>query len=373
LVRLLGRVEDAAVQRDVLRGIQEALEGRRQVPMPDGWPRVARKLAGSPDADVRQRALALSVLFGNRQALEQMRQLLVDRRAAVAPRQDALKALLDAKDARLVPALRALLADAAMRREALRALAAYGDKTTPQVILRHYRSFTAGEKADAIQTLSSRPAYAQALLDALETGRVRRTDVSAYTVRQLLAFHDAKISARLTRLWGTIRPASQEKAALMARYKKLLGSGALVGADPAHGRQLFVKTCASCHKLFGEGGDVGPELTGSQRANLDYVLENVLDPSAVVAKDYQMTVIGTKDGRVITGIIKAENDKSVTVQTQNEKIVLPKGEIESRAKSPLSMMPEGLWSNLSDDDVRDLVGYLASPSQVPLPKEGKGK
>jgi putative heme-binding domain-containing protein len=373
LVRVLGRTHDPAVQRDVLRGIQEALEGRRHVPMPEGWQTVAHALTASPDAEVRQRALALSVLFGDRQALEQMRQLLADRHAALAVRQDALKVLLDARDPKLVAALQALVADPAMRREAIRSLAAYGDRQTPQIILKQYASFTPDEKTDAIHTLASRPAYARALLDALEKGVIRRTDVSAFTVRQVLAFHDPKVSARLTRLWGTIRPASQEKAALMARYKKYLGSGALVGADPSHGRQLFAKTCASCHKLFGEGGDVGPELTGSQRANLDYILENVLDPSAVVAKDYQMTVIETRDGRIITGIIKAENDKSLTVQTQNEKIIVPKNEIESRARSPLSMMPEGLWKDLSDEDVRDLVGYLASPHQVPLPHGAKGK
>jgi putative heme-binding domain-containing protein len=373
LVRVLVRTRDPAIHRDVLHGIQEALEGRRHVPMPEGWRAVAHRLTTSSDAEVRQRALALSVLFGDRQALEQMRELLVDRHAVRAVRQQALQVLLEARDPKLVAALQALAADPAMRREAIRALAAYGDKATPQVILRQYASFTADERADAIQALASRPTYASALLDALERGRVRRTDVSAFTVRQILALHDPQISARLTRLWGTIRPASQEKAALMGRYKKYLGSGALVGADPAHGRQLFVKTCASCHRLFGEGGDVGPELTGSQRANLDYILENVLDPSAVVAKDYQMTVIETKDGRVITGIIKAENDKSLTVQTQNEKIIVPKSEIESRTKSPLSMMPEGLWKDLSDEDVRDLVGYLASPHQVPLPHEAKGK
>jgi len=93
----------------------------------------------------------------------------------------------------------------------------------------------------------------------------------------------------------------------------------------------------------------------------------LLDPSAVVADDYRMTVLQTKDGRVITGIVKQENDQVVAVQTQNELIAVPKTDIEERAKSSLSMMPEGLLSKLKDDEVRDLIGYLGSSAVAPVP------
>ena len=139
-------------------------------------------------------------------------------------------------------------------------------------------------------------------------------------------------------------------------------------ADLPKGRQVFVKNCASCHKLYDDGGDVGPGLTGSQRANLDYILENVLDPSAVVPREYQMNVINLQDGRSINGIIKAETDQAVTVRTANETIVVPKGEIELRAVSKLSMMPEGIFEKLTEPEVRDLVAYLRGKEQVPLPK-----
>ncbi len=130
---------------------------------------------------------------------------------------------------------------------------------------------------------------------------------------------------------------------------------------------MFAKTCAACHTLFDAGGKIGPELTGSQRNNLDYVLSNVLDPSAVLAKDYQMHQIVTNDGRVLSGIVKGEDDNAIRVQTATELVVVPKSEIETRRETANSMMPDGLLSSLSPDEVRDLVGYLASPSQVPLP------
>ena len=124
-------------------------------------------------------------------------------------------------------------------------------------------------------------------------------------------------------------------------------------------RRSSRKPARPCHRLFGEGGDVGPELTGSQRANLDYVLENVLDPNALVASEYQVTVLTTKNGRVLAGIIKQEGDRAITIQSQNERITLPKDEIETREKLSISMMPEGLLDTLGPQEVCDLVAYLA--------------
>jgi len=123
--------------------------------------------------------------------------------------------------------------------------------------------------------------------------------------------------------------------------------------------------------LFDAGKRIGPELTGSQRTNLDYVLDNVLDPSAAVARDYQMTQLVLADGRLLTGIVVEENDQTLTLQAPTERMTFAKADIEERQRSPLSMMPEGLLNSLSADDARDLVAYLASPQQVPLPAAQK--
>jgi putative membrane-bound dehydrogenase-like protein len=373
-IHLLGRLDDPDVQLDVLRGLQAALEGLRQAPMPDGWSAAARHLAASPKSEVRQRALHLSVLFGDREALAALRKLVTDRSASGPDRRDALQTLLARKDADLLPSLQALVGEAGpLRGLALCGLAAYSDSATPGLLLNHYKTLTEEEKADAIGTLTARPAYALALLEAVEAGRVPRKDLSAYTIRQMLSLKDKTLADKITKVWGTVRQASKEKAALTAKYKGLLTPGYLASADRSHGRIVFAKTCASCHRLFGEGGDVGPELTGSQRANPDYVLENALDPSAVVAREYQVTIVETKDGRVISGIVKQETDRALTLRTQNESLVVPKNEIEGRTLSPTSMMPEGLLDALSKEEVRDLIAYLASPSQVPLPKKEPGK
>ena len=116
-----------------------------------------------------------------------------------------------------------------------------------------------------------------------------------------------------------------------------------------------------------DGANIGPDLTGSQRANPEYVLAKVLDPNAVVPHDYQVTFVTTTSGRVVAGIVKAETDKVLTLQTQNEVVRLPKSDVEERRLSSLSMMPEGLLTQLKDAEVRDLLAYLAGPGQVALP------
>jgi putative heme-binding domain-containing protein len=377
LVRILSASGDAAVQLDVLRGMHEALQGRRGVAAPEGWSKVYRKLAESKNAEIREKVLQLSVLFGDPQALAALRQIAADAKADAAARRTALQTLVEKRPPDLPPLLRKLIADRAVRGAALRALAVYNDPQTPSLILEHYARFTDADKSDAVATLASRPAYALALLDAIEKGTVPRRDLSAFTVRQLLAFNDKKLTERLTKVWGTVRPPSAEKATLLAKYKAMVPPEALKKADRKHGRALFARTCANCHTLFGEGGKIGPDLTGSQRTNPDYLLMKLLDPSAVVARDYQLTVVTTSSGRIISGLVKAENDKILSLQTQNEVVRVDKSDIEERRRSPQSMMPDGLLTPLSAAEVRDLIAYVSGAGQVPLPpdapKQGQTK
>ncbi len=130
---------------------------------------------------------------------------------------------------------------------------------------------------------------------------------------------------------------------------------------------MFARICQQCHVLFETGGKIGPDLTGSNRGDLDYILQNMVDPNAVIPNEYRASVIDTKDDRTLTVIVKEENDASLTVVTANETLVLPRKEIKSVQPSELSMMPEELLTNLPEQEVRDLIYYLTRPGQVPLP------
>jgi putative membrane-bound dehydrogenase-like protein len=362
-------LEDASAeaQRDLLAGLGEGLAGRKRVSAPDGWAGVRARLAKSDDPEVRRRVLQLSLLFGDREALAVLKAWASNARADRSDREFALGVLLDDGSEEAAALARGLLADPVLRPQALRGLARFGDPRTPALVLDLYPKLTAAEKEDAIGTLASRPAYALALLDAVEAKKVPRLDISAYWARQMLALKDGKVRERLATVWGTVRPPGKDKEALMKRYKALAAEPHRSRADLSAGRGVYAKACASCHKMFGEGGSIGPELTGSQRANADYLLHKLLDPSAAVPRDFQVTAFRMASGRTLTGFVREEDDKVVVVQSPTELVRLLKSDVESREALKTSLMPEGMLQSLSEEQVRDLLAYLASPKQVPAP------
>ncbi len=234
------------------------------------------------------------------------------------------------------------------------------------MILEHYKTFSSEERGDAIDTLASRPQWALVMLDALQSGLISRGDVSTLVVRQLQSLKDPKVDAKLAKVWGIVRGTSDSKKNIIAKFKATYTPEVVRQADLPNGRAVFNRVCAQCHTLFDSGGHVGPNLTGSQRSNLNYLFENVLDPSAVVAKEYLMTVVQLNDGRVVNGIIQTETPNSLTLRTPKEDLILAKSDIDNRKTLTISMMPEGQLEALSATDCRDLLGYLGSPVQVPL-------
>jgi putative heme-binding domain-containing protein len=261
-----------------------------------------------------------------------------------------------------------LLDQPSVRAPALRALAAFDDPKTPDVILAAYPGLAQAEKRDALNTLAARLPSSEALLDAVAGGRVPASDLSADLIRQLRNHKSRDLDARIGKVWGSVRETTGDRATLIAKFKAMLTSKPVRAPEPSLGRAVFARTCQQCHALFGVGGQVGPDLTGSNRADLDYVLANVLDPSALIGKDYQAHVVATTDGRVLTGLVRSETGDALTLQTANETVTIPRNEIEERRQSDASMMPDDLWGPLSEHEVRSLVAYLASSAQVPLPE-----
>ena len=354
-----------AIRIDILSGILEALRGHKQVPRPQGWSGAFAKLLASHDPDVVAQTLLLALDIGEPRAVATLRSIVADRGKPTGLRSRALTALVERRTPDLASDLPALLDDSMLRGAAIRALAAYNDPMTPQRLLSRYASFSGSERDDVITTLAARPAWALAMLDAVGNKTIPRRDLNTTVARQMQASGDEKVRTLLESVWGSIRPTSKDKASLITKYKALLASSQPQAADPGRGRLVFNKTCHQCHKLFDSGGDVGPDLTGSDRANADYILENVLDPSAVVAREYTLSNVATTDGRFVSGIIREQNDRSITIQTANERITLPREDVEEIKTSNASMMPEGQLEQMTPQEVRDLFAYLASSRQVP--------
>ena len=367
LVQTLGKIENPESQANILRGMNASLKGKRGVAVPAAWAALYEKLKASPNEEVRQQAQALAATFGGGAALDEMRQTLADPAANPDARKAALDSLLAAKDAPTLPLLLEFVKPPGpLRALALRGLAGFDDPRIPAQILAIYPTLNAAEKHDALGTLLARTASARALLAAIDTKALPRTDITAPLARQLQSLHDTEIDAWLAKNWGAVRTSSADKQKQIAKFKEFLTTDSILRADARHGRALFTQTCALCHTLFGEGAKLGPELPGAFD-DVDYLLQNIVDPNAIIGKDYQQTFVETKDGQMLSGIIAADDATAVTLKTLAGPATVQRADIKALEVSPNSLMPEGLLSALDEDSVRDLFLYLRQRQQVPLP------
>jgi putative membrane-bound dehydrogenase-like protein len=366
VAEVLGAQYDPSILIDFLKGMREGLKGRVGRTLPRNWGETGSRLLRSVVPEVPALAAVVGTLLGDPECAKALIAVLSDRAADAARRTAALDTLLAARDPGLPAVLRGLLRERALLGPAIRALAAYDEPGMAEELLGLYASLDGSEKRDALNTLSGRVSSARALRGAVETKAIPVNDFTAAVIRQMGDHHDPELDSWIARQWAMVRPTPAARAKEIAAMRRKMLEGPK--GDPSNGRAIFARTCMQCHTLFGAGGKVGPEITGANRSDIDYLLVNIMDPSAVVGKDYMATLFRTKGGRVITGIVKHEDGNSVTVATENDTILLPRGDIEARKQSDLSMMPEGLLQNLSAQDQRDLIAYLMSPAQVAMPE-----
>ena len=356
------RGDDLATQRDILTGLYAAIEGRRDLKPDVGWKAVAARYAMSGDPTVREMSQRISLVQGSDEAFNEFVKVVRNESIDVARRERALADLVTTRRPQVADLLLDRLNDANLRASAIRGLAGFDRNEVGPMLLGLYGKLNDAERNDAISTLTAREKTALALVSAVSAGQVEKRDLSEFDIRQLQRFKDPQLKDLVNRLFGA-KPSSAERAQQIAEMKRQVLAGEASTANAAHGKAIFQKNCASCHTLFGEGRQVGPDLTGAQRTDLDYVLINVMDPSALVGHAYRVTIVELKDGRVINGIVKGEDSNTLTLQTATDRIVVATQDIEDRQQQSVSMMPEGLLNRLSIQDVRDLVRYLSSDVQ----------
>jgi putative membrane-bound dehydrogenase-like protein len=343
---------------DLVEGMLVGFAGYGKVTKPLAWDKLQKQLSILKSAKLQQSMSELGVLFGDGKSLNMIRQVVADTKADPGKRQRAFQTLIDAKIPDLQTLSEKYLGDRALGISAVRGLATSSDPKIGQKLVDRYRSFHASDRAQVLSVLLSRPSWAEAVLNGLPSEKIPMVDITPIQARQILSFNKPELAAKLKENWGEIRTTDQNRLAVIAGWKKKLSSEFLQGADFSAGKTLYTQRCATCHILYGEGVKLGPDLTGSGRHNLDYLLENILDPSGVVAKEYRLTTIDTKDGRSLSGLIMSRNNKIVTIRTVIETVVLPLDQIEEEKASAQSFMPEGLVEGLSDEDVRNLIAFL---------------
>ncbi|MEQ1849975.1 MAG: PVC-type heme-binding CxxCH protein [Chthoniobacteraceae bacterium] len=365
------QMKPAAFQSDILTGLAEGMTGWRKATKPAAWDALAAKLANSTDENIRARVRELSVLFGDGRALDEVKRIALDGKAELGARKAALKTLIESNPPDLRAACETLLEVRGLNATAARGLALFDDPAIGAKLADSYRKFSPVDRPAVMETLVSRPAFAKPLLEQIAAGKIPRTDLNAFHARQIRSFNDPALTQRLTEAWGEVRDSSADKQKLIADLKGRLTAETLARADRSQGRVIFQTLCGTCHTMYGTGGRLGPDLTGSGRANLDYLLENIADPSGVVSADYRMNIVTLKDGRVLGGIIAAQTARTLTLRLLTEEATIEKSEIVKLEASPVSMMPEGQLLALQPEQVRDLIAYLMHPVQVPLPAASK--
>ncbi|MBX9790338.1 MAG: c-type cytochrome [Pirellulales bacterium] len=358
LVQALVAAEDRSVARDLLTGIAEALRGVHHVDAPQTWSAAYEKLIASADSAVRQSAREVAAVFGDGVALEQLLQIAASNQADTATRRAAIESLARARHQDCVPVLRALLTDLDLGADAARGLAAFDDPANAGAIIEQFGRMVPPARVAALETLVSRPAFAAALLDGVQREVIKPGELSVFQVRQLQAIDDETIRRRVAELWPELRPIAADKQARIAELATHFDRAALRSADLKAGKVVWEKSCAKCHTLFGEGGRIGPDLTGSQRGNLDYLLENIVDPSATLAPSFRMSTIALTDGRVINGVVLTKTADTWEVQTESKRELIAVPDIDESAETNRSLMPDGLLDVLTADERRDLFGYL---------------
>ncbi len=337
----------------IMEGMRDGLEGRYDLKAPANWSAVYSKLKLSK-GETAQLATEIAQRFGDTEATEKLMATLKNANAPLAERQQALKNIAARKREELVTEIPNLLNDNQLKLDVIQAIANYDKEPLGKLLISRYNEFSPAEKQQAIQTLSARSRYGWQLTQALKNQTIPKTDVPPYAARQLLRV----VGSGFIEVWGAIeQEASLEKS--YSKYQRILTEKALASASPVKGEVLYQRVCGSCHKMYGKGGNIGPDLTGSNRGSVDYLLFNVLNPSGEIQDDYKLVVITTRDGRTYSGNVVSENDRQVSMRIVGQDITaISKADIQSRETMPTSLMPIGLFDMLKENEVLDLVKYL---------------
>jgi putative membrane-bound dehydrogenase-like protein len=248
-------------------------------------------------------------------------------------------------------------------------LEAVGHSETPEVgsaLIELFPSLTPTTRSVAVAVLVGRTDWTRKLLDAMEKGTIQPAELSLDQKQALAAHPNRELAARVRKLLargeGLPNPDRQKVVEQYLAVTKQTG-------DPAAGKLVFKNNCAKCHTYNGEGGQVGPDLTGMAVHPKEHLLIDVLDPSRSVEGNFRQYVVGTKAGQLYSGLLASETRTSVEIlDADGKKHTVLREDIEDFQASKKSLMPEGFEKQLSRKDVTDLLEFLTQRGKyLPLP------
>ncbi|MGC8640396.1 MAG: PVC-type heme-binding CxxCH protein [Isosphaeraceae bacterium] len=248
---------------------------------------------------------------------------------------------------------------------ALRALDEQNDPSVGRLVVGQWKSLSPAVRREAAELLFRRRDRLKSLLDALEAKTLTASEIDPDRLRRLREHRDTRIRGRARKILGAEPAASRDRKAIFEAYRAAIALNGRV----ERGRAVFQKTCATCHRVRGEGIEVGPDLATVAGRTPEDLLLHILDPNREVAANFVNYNVATTDGRTISGIIAAESATALTLKrAQGVTDVIPRPEIEAVRSTGLSLMPEGLEKGLTPQDLADLMAYVRSiqgPASAP--------
>jgi putative heme-binding domain-containing protein len=298
--------------------------------------------------------------LGSLEAYQLALQMILDPKVYETNRIGLIEAIGQIGKPACIPGLEKLLAESksnGLRLAALGALQGFPDPQVSTQVLSLYANLSGDLRSRAQTFLLSRPSSALAFLETLDAGKISPQDVSLDQLRRVVLYDNREIKRLVAKHWGQVAaPPPGAKVARINSILHLLGQGR---GNPAIGKALFQKHCATCHTLFGEGNKIGPDLTSADRKNRNFLVTSIVDPSAIIRPEYMAHAVTTTDGRVLNGIIIERTPNAITlVDSKTDRTVLAQEKIESMEPSPVSLMPESIVDPLDDQQIRDLFSYL---------------
>ncbi len=348
----------------VLSGMNQAFAGRslKNVPSPLAKPLASLVKQRGTESDI----IKLAVRMGSREALQAALTMIKENNATTKSKQDLdnrvalIETAGQSGSNECIPVFLNLLKQQkskTIQSAILSALPRFDQPEIANEVLSIYANLQPTLQPAAIDLLASRADWSVALLKSVDKKTMAPTAITVDQLRQILLHQDKQATSLITKHWGKITPATaKEKRQRIAALLKLLAKNS---GDASRGKPLFEKHCATCHKLHGKGNQIGPDLTGADRKNLNVLMANIVDPSAMVRQQYISHIVVTAKGRVLTGLLADSNAKTITLlDAKNNRIILERDDIELLKEAPTSLMPEKILKDFSEQQIQDLVKYI---------------
>ncbi len=334
--------------------------GTQGTKMPKNWESVAQPLYESEDGHLQALSEVLGARFGHEVILDQQRSILASTASSKSKRRRAFDILKNFNDPKSLPVFLKLIDEKDYRSTVITLLGRYDDPKIAPTLLNRFAKLSKQDQFRAIDALTSRPALSEQLLMAVSEAKISKESLTSFHLRKMRGFDHPQVSKLIKKLWGDLRSTPQQVQAKIKQLAKDFKEAPLWAYSAHSGYQTFTKTCQNCHSVNGKGGNLGPDLAGSGRNGPEYFLENVLDPNAVVGEDYQSTRVITKNGEVLSGLVRNPKAEVISIQTLTETREIKQSDILNIEKQSASVMPEGLFDTLSKRQIIELLKYLNS-------------